>query len=164
MSILEIMTRSDALGLTLRVRGETLTITPMKLAPPDLREVIRSQQLELIRFLKRRPGQGWQAIPPTDLELTWDKPSPTPTDRERVISYLLRQGADRPGPLAAWLITRENEYFEHFGTTWSFILGTYAAARDAACWQTHRSEVQLWELLEGLEEVAGTMRDLAAEE
>ncbi len=37
------------------------------------------------------------------------------------------------------------------GSTWDKPLLSYAAARDAACWQLTRSEPTVWSLLEGVE-------------
>jgi hypothetical protein len=163
MTIIETMSRVVELGLSLQVRGDTLILWPREAVPSELIEVLRTRKPELIHYLNSRAGQGWEKIPPTNLGLGWHKPQPSMANLKRVVDYLLRQGANKPGPLAAWLIRRENQYFERFGRAWPSALGTYAAARDAACWQTNRNEMQLWELLEGLEEVAGTMKDWPGE-
>jgi hypothetical protein len=69
-----------------------------------------------------------------------------------MIDYPLRQGAGRPGPLAAWLVRRESAYYDGPGRTWDCAAFAYAAARDAACWQLNRNEREVIEFLEGFAE------------
>jgi len=76
------------------------------------------------------------------------RPEPTTEDQGRVISYLLRQTAECPCALAAWLVRQENAYYEGPGRNWDCGMISYAAARDAASWQLNRSERAVWEFLE----------------
>ena len=90
-------------------------------------------------------------MPPADLPLNQQKPSPGPLDARRVVQYITRQIGDQVGPLCEWLLRRENQYVEAFG--WTVEACVYAAARDAAGWQLNRSEAELHELLAGTEEI-----------
>jgi len=74
--------------------------------------------------------------------------------RQQMIDYLLRQGAGRPCPLAAWMVRRESAYYDGPGRTWACAAFAYAAARDAVCWQLNRNERELLGLLEGFGEAA----------
>lgn len=139
-------------GLRLAPAGEKLAVYPKGKCPPDFADVLRQHKAELLQWLNSPPCPGWRAIPPADLPLNPAMPRPTPANRERVIAYLLRQGCDRPGPLTAWLVRRENAYFDGPGRHWDCALHAYAAARDAAGWQLRRSEWQVWELLSTFDE------------
>ena len=88
-------------------------------------------------------------MPPLDLPLVPLKPTPTPARRELVIAFLSRQCSDRQ--LREWLTRRKAAYLETTFKTWDSSLLTYAAARDAACWQLDRTEAEVWSLLEGIE-------------
>jgi len=46
---------------------------------------------------------------------------------------------------------RRSAYLTTIGSTWDRGLVSYAAARDAACWQVERPESAVWSLLEGIE-------------
>jgi hypothetical protein len=65
---------------------------------------------------------------------------------------MLRQTGDRPGLLAAWLVRRENAYYDGPGQHWDCGLICYAATRDAACWQLSRGESEIWQFLEATAE------------
>jgi len=62
---------------------------------------------------------------------------------------MLRQCGDRQ--LREWLTRRKAAYLETTFKTWDSGLLTYAAARDAACWQLDRPETEVWSLLEGID-------------
>lgn len=55
-------------------------------------------------------------------------------------------------PLVAWLLRRENAYYDGPGRTWDCGLICYAVARDAACWQLSRVESEVWQFLEATAE------------
>ena len=139
-------------GLRLEPAGDKLAVFPKGQCPPEFAETLRQHKNELLGWLTRPPCPGWQDVPPADLPLAKLPPRPAPPDRERVICYLRRQASDRPGPLAAWLVLRENGYFDCNGRTWDCGLICYAAARDAACWQLGRGERELWSLLASFDE------------
>ncbi len=118
--------------------------------------MLREHKSALLHWLNRPPCPGWGVVPPDELPLVPIEPRPTPRERQQVIDYLLRQGADRPGPLTNWLVHRESAYYDGPGRTWDAALRTYATARDCACWQLNRIEREVLDLLEGFEEVATT--------
>lgn len=150
----ELLDRCHRLGLRLEPRGDMLAVIPADRVPPDFADLLRKHKRELLDWLSRAPCPGWQIVPPPDLPLNPIMPRPTPENRERVIAYLLWQGCDRPGPLTAWLVRRENTYYEGVGSKWDCSLICYAAARDAACWQLNRSEEELWDFLAASHEIA----------
>lgn len=139
-------------GLRLEPRGDKLAVIPGEHVPLEFADTLRKHKAELLDWLTRPPCPGWQAVPPADLSLDPLMPQPAPARREAVIGFLLRQTADRPGPLAAWLVRRENAYFDCPGRTWDCGLICYAAGRDAGCWQLNRSESELWGFLEATAE------------
>jgi hypothetical protein len=138
-------------GLRLEPAGDRLAVYPKGACPPDFLELLRQNKAKLLDWLSRPPCPGWQAVPPSDLPLDPVMPHPAPRERERVISYLYRQTGNQPGPLSAWLVRRENAYYDGLGRTWDCGLIAYGAARDAARWQLNRSESEVWDLLAGLE-------------
>jgi hypothetical protein len=140
------------LGLRLETAGDKLAIMPKGKCPQEFVEMLRQHKTELLEWLARQPCPGWQAVPPLDLPLNRAIPHPSAVNRERVIRYLLRQTGCRPGPLAKWLITRENQYFEGPGRKWDCALLAYAAAMDAAMWQLKRTEREVLEFLEAAQE------------
>lgn len=142
------------LGLDLAAQGDKLAVSPKGKCPPEFAEVLRQHKGELLGWLTQPPCPGWEEIPPADLPLNPTMPRPTPEDRDRVTSYVFRQGCDRPGRLCAWLQRREADYYAGHGRRWDCALHTYAAARDAACWQLNRTEAEVWTLLETTLEVA----------
>jgi hypothetical protein len=153
MTPAELFNRAAALGLRLEARGDRLAVIPADRLPADFREVLAAHKAELLAWLTP-PCPGFGAVPPADLPLIPVAPRPTPARRERVLAYLLRQGADRPGPLAGWLERRACAYFDGNGRRWDCALHAYAAARDAACWQLARSEADVWQFLEAADEAA----------
>ncbi|PWU13307.1 MAG: hypothetical protein C5B50_19540 [Verrucomicrobia bacterium] len=134
-------------GLHLEPRGDKLAVTPGDRVPPDFAETLRQHKAELLDWLNRPACPGWQSVPPLDLSLSPVPPRPTPHDRETVISFILRQGCNKPGSLTAWLVRRENTYYEGHGRKWDCAVIAYAAARDAACWQLNRTEREVLEFL-----------------
>lgn len=144
-------------GLEIAAAGDKLAVIPKGKCPPDFAEVLRSHKGELLDWLSRPPCPGWGAVPPADLPLNPATPRPTPHDRERMIAYLLRQGCNRPGPLTAWLVRRECAYYDGQGRHWDCALHAYAAARDAACWQLHRSGRDVLDLLAVVSECSGDL-------
>ena len=152
MNTAEIYLEACRRGLRLEPAGDKLAVLPKGKCPPEFAATLREHKTELLAWLSRAPCPGWQAVPPDDLPLNPIPPRPTPANRGRVISFLLRQGGARPGQLTAWLVKRENAYYEGFGRHWDCALHVYAAARDAACWQLNRTERDAWELLTSLEE------------
>ena len=139
-------------GLRLEPAGDKLAVMPKGKCPPDFANVLREHKGELLNWLTRQPCPGWGAIPPADPPLNPIMPRPTPENRERVISYIFRQGDGRPCPLYAWIVKRECAYYDRPGRKWDCALHAYAAARDAACWQLNRSESDVWQLLSTFDE------------
>jgi len=84
-----------------------------------------------------------ESVPPSDLPLVKGLPLPSEAEAKAVIDYEFKKAGEKPGPLMAWLVKRENAYFEGCGKHWGFHLHTYAAARDAACWQLGLTEAAL---------------------
>ena len=156
MTLTEIYREAARRGLRLETAGDKLAVYPKgKLAEfPDFADVLLVHKPALLAWLSNRPCPGWQSVPPSDLPLVTLRPNPGPQDRERVIAYLRRQTSDRPGPLCAWPVRRENAYYDGPGRTWDCAWFAYAAARDAACWQLNRSEAELHEFLTATEEIA----------
>jgi hypothetical protein len=135
-------------GLRLEPAGDKLAVIPKGACPPDFADLLREHKGELLAWLCRVPCPGWRAVPPDNLPLVPVMPRPTPVNRERVISYVFRQGDGRPCPLYAWTVKRECEYYDGPGRKWDCAVLAYAAARDAACWQLNRSEADVWALLD----------------
>ena len=148
----EIYRRVAELGLRLEPAGDKLAVYPRGQCPPDFADTLRQHKAELLDWLDRTPCRGWQAVPPPDLQLDLIPSRPTPARREAMIAYLLRQTGNRPGPLAAWLVRRENAYFDGPGRHWDCALHAYAASRDAACWQLNLAEGEVWRFLEATAE------------
>ena len=133
MTAQDLFQEANRRGLRLETVGDKLAVTPANRCPPDFAATLKAHKAELLDWLNRPPCPGWGSVPPADLPLIPVEPRPTPHDRQLVVSYLLRQGADRPGPLAAWLVRRESEYYDGPGKHWDCAAFSYAAARDAAC-------------------------------
>ncbi|PYK96689.1 MAG: hypothetical protein DME19_18910, partial [Verrucomicrobia bacterium] len=126
MTIHELCREVARLGLRLEPDGDELFVIPGDRVPPDFANELRAHKTELLNWLSRPPCPGWGSVPPADLPLDAVMPRPAPADRERVIAYLLRQGCDQPGPLTAWLVKRENAYYERMGRKWDCGLLAYA--------------------------------------
>jgi len=139
----------------LEAEGDSLLVSPAPRCPPDFADELRRHKGEILAWLTRPPCPGWQAVPPEDVPLVPAEPKPTPRDRERVIGFLRRQTAGRPGPLAAWLVRRESAYYAGAGRTWDCSLLAYAAARDAATWQLGRTERELHDWLDATAQLSG---------
>ena len=157
MTLTKLLNRADHLGLTLEPRGGKLAVTPGNRCPPELVDSLREHKAEILALLSRPREPGWHVVPPDSLKLNESTPQPTPWEREQVIGYLLRQTGGAPGPLTKWLVLRECAYFDGPGRNWDCALHAYAAARDAACWQTGREEVDLLDLIDGLDKAADSL-------
>lgn len=153
MKPLDIYHQAKALGLELKASNGKVRVFGNH-CPEDFANILREHKSELLDWLARPPCPGWGAIPPADLPLDPAPPSPSPEDRERIISYIFRQGCDRPSPLCAWVVRRECAYYDGPGRHWDCAIHAYAAARDAACWQLSRTESEVWEFLEATAEVS----------
>ncbi len=149
----ELYRQAQTLGLTIKNDGGDLIVSPGSKCPADFVRLLKEHKPELLRWLNTAPCPGWGAVPPADLPLNPVVPRSTPADRERVIAYLRRQTGDRPGPLTAWLVRRENAYYDGPGRKWDCSVFAFAAARDAACWQLKRTEAELLEFLAAPEEI-----------
>jgi hypothetical protein len=130
-------------GLRIEVRGGKLLLTPASKVTPGLAARMREHKSAVLAWLANPPPPRCGAVPPLTLPLVLAKPLPSVEDRERVINFVFRQG-HRASPLCAWVIMRENEYYVGPGRHWDCSLHCYAACRDAACWQLHRSESGVW--------------------
>ena len=152
MTAAELVQRANDLGLQLEPRdGGWLAVRPASKLPPDLAADLRHHKTEVLRFLSPMVAlrKEWQSVPPPDLPFVPLKPRPTPARHKLIIAYLSRQCGDPQ--LREWLIHRKAAYLETTFKTWDSGLLTYAAARDAACWQLNRTEAEVWALLEGIE-------------
>jgi hypothetical protein len=151
----ELVRRAEHLGLRLerRPNGKLAVISSTGVLPAEFIEELRPVKSDVLDLLDARTCPGWGTVPPDNLRLQRTKPHPDAEDRELVLGYLLRQGAGRPCPLAAWLMRREEAYFNGLGAKWDCGLLAYAAARDAACWQLDRDEADVLELLRSFREV-----------
>ena len=172
MTAVELVQCAHDLGLQVEPRdGGWLAVRPASKLPPDLAADLRRHKTEIISLLAGSSvasamvpspmvpaRKGWQSVPPPDLPFVALKPSPTPARRKLVIAYLSRQCGDRQ--LREWLTRRKAAYYETSFKIWDSGLLTYAAARDAACWQLDRPEAELWSLLEGLESCIEDLKSL----
>lgn len=109
--------------------------------------------IDSLSYLQRTARPRWGTVPPN---LPLDSIMPRPTERqwELMIGYMLHQGCYRPSPLTAWLVQRENAYYEGPGRTWDCRLFAYAAARDCICWQMDCPEQDALEVL-AMENITG---------
>lgn len=139
-------------GLRLEPAGDMLAVLPKGKCPPDFRDVLRQHKAELLNWLTCPQFSGWQSAPPADLPLVPVLPETSTANARRVVAYEVRQIADGTSPLCEWLVRRETAYWEAYH--WPDHACTYAAARDAACWQLRRDEVAVWELLAAFDELA----------
>lgn len=146
MSPAELYRRAAELGLELEPAGDKLAVRPKGKCPPDFADLLRQHKAELLSWLTKPPCRGWQAIPPDDLPMDPAEPSPTMAQARTVMGYVMRQIGDTPGALCEWCLRREFVYWKVYH--WPDQTCSYAAARDAACWQLNRTEPAIWELLE----------------
>ncbi len=152
MKPLDLFRQAQALGLRLEVEQRLEVFGES--CPPDFAAVLTEHKSALVQWLANPPCPGWQAVPPCELALDPAKPEPAPEQRARLMDYLLRQGAGRPGALADWLACREAAYAAGPGQEWEAALVAYAAVRDAVCWQLSRREEEVCDLLVGCEEAS----------
>src|SRR5207249_1083561 len=92
---------------------------------------------------------------PENLPLNSAAPRPTPHNRERMITYLLRQGCDRPGPLTLWLVKRENAYFAVSGHSKPATKGRMKTSH-------FEGSIAYWAARAALDRNERTQRELAA--
>ena len=153
-----LLEKAHRFGLHLAPKGDRLSVIPADKMPPELRAELLAHKAALLAWLSAPPCPGWQAVPPDDLPLVPVEPRPTAEARESVIAYLARQCGDwrNPGPLCAWLVRRENAYYDGPGRKWDCAAHSYAAARDCACWQLDSTEADLLDTLTAFDEVAAT--------
>lgn len=151
MTAQDLLHEARRLGLRIEPRGDKLAVTPANRCPPDFADTLRAHKSTLLDWLNCPPCPGWGVVPPDGLPLDPVEPHPTPQHRQQLIDYLLRQGA---GPLGAWLLRRESDYYDGPGRKWDCSTFAYAAARDAACWQLNRGEREVLDLLEGFTDAA----------
>ena len=158
MKPLDLLAKAHRHGLRLEPKGDRLSVTPADRVTPELRAELLAHKAVLLAWLSSPPCPGWKAIPPDNLPLVPVETRPTAEAREVVIAFLARQCGEwrNPGPLCAWLGRRENAYFDGPGRQWDCAAYSYAAARDAACWQLNSNEAQLLDTLAAFDEVAAT--------
>ncbi len=142
-------------GLRIAAAGDKLAIMPKGACPPDFADVLRQHKGELLDWLSRPPCPGWRSVPPADLALNRLRPCPEPADVRRVVDFITRQtsGADA---LCEWCLRRELAYWTAYH--WPDHLCTYAAVRDASCWQLNRSEADVWTFLHATQEASATTK------
>jgi len=157
MKPLDLFRQAQALGLRLEVEQRLAVFGES--CPPGFAALLREHKAALVEWLVNPPCPGWQAVPPCDLPLNPAMPEPTQEERAHLMDYLLRQGAGQPGALEAWIACRKAAYRAGPGAGWNPALVTYAAVRDAACWQLKRSESDVLELLMDLEEAASSLKN-----
>lgn len=150
MKPLDLFRQAQALGLRLEVEQRLAVFGED--CPPDFAALLREHKTALVEWLENPPCPGWQAVPPHDLPLNPVVPNSTPEQQARIADYLLRQGAGQPGALADWLAVRALAYATGPGREWNASLVTYAADRDAVCWQLKRDVAEACDLLAGFEE------------
>jgi hypothetical protein len=143
----ELHRRAVFMGLRLELKGDALAVTPAKQCPAEFAALLRRHKTALLEWLAPDACSRWGMTPPAELPLNPWQPAPSASDRERVIEHLLRQTREVPGPLLHWLVLREDAYFSGPGAAWDCEWFSYAAARDAACWQWQRSEPEVWTIL-----------------
>jgi hypothetical protein len=97
-------------GADVTTDGTHLEVQPAGRITPELRSRLIEHKPALIEWLSAPPCPGWQAIPPGDLPLNTGT-ALCVRDRIVLVDYLIRQ-AGRPGPLAAWLLNRQGQYFD----------------------------------------------------
>jgi hypothetical protein len=141
MNAVELLERTQRLGLKVEARDGQLAISPARLCPDDLLEELRRHKPAVLAELRQRGS-----VPPAELPLNPTLPVPTPADREPVIAWVHRQTGGEPGPLAAWIMRREDAYYDGPGRTWDCGLICYAACRDVLCWQTGSAETAVLKL------------------
>ena len=154
------------LGFRLEPRPNgILAVMPASKVPAELVAELRHHKTEIIRLLTETTGvvpaetpvpmvalcKEWGAVPPYNLELVTLKPTPTSANRDLITAYISRQCASGNAELCAWPTRRRAAYIQMTAGTWAASLITYAIARDAACWQLNRPELQVCDLLAGLE-------------
>jgi hypothetical protein len=162
MTATDLLDRAHSLGLRLGPReGGGLGVQPASRLPPDLAADLRAHKHEVIALLanlassgvaapqQEQPSRGWHFLPPNDLPLVALKSTPTPARCQLVVAYVRRQCTHQQ--LRDWLTQRRTAYQTTIGSTWDKPLLSYAAARDAACWQLDRPEPVVWPLLEEIE-------------
>ena len=156
MTPLALLDKARRHGLRLEPKGDRLAVTPADRVTPELRAELLAHKTALLAWLTSPPCPGWQAVPPDNLPLVPVEPCPTAAAREAVIAFLARQCGDwrNPGPLCAWLVRRENTYYDGPGKSWRCESFALAAARDAACWQLNTTEAQLLDTLAAFDEAA----------
>lgn len=152
MSPQDLVLEAERHGVRLLTRGDSLVIRPPGRLPDALKEELKRQKGLVIQHIRNQPGKGWGTVPPLDLVLNTIQPRPSASNRDLVINYLLRQGCHRPSPLTKWLVLREAQYYCGPGKQWPCEAFSYAAARDAACWQLDRNEEDVLDLIRSRQE------------
>lgn len=158
MTLLDLVRQAETLGLKLEPRGDgKLRVTPAQRCPPEFAQLLRDHKEPLLAWLKQPPCPGWQSAPPVHVPLNPLPPRPTPTNARLIMDFIVRQIGNEPNALCEWCLRRELAYWETY--RWPDQICSYAAARDAACWQLGRGEEATRELLEAFEEVGRTHSD-----
>lgn len=82
----------------------------------------------------RLRARAIQDLPPDNLILRTDRPNASVGQRQSVVSGVFNLGPGLPCPLYAWVLRREQAYFDGPGVEWSHEEITYAACRDYDVW------------------------------
>ena len=151
------MTLPHNLYLEVRQQGGELTTDGVRLLlqPPgkidaDLKARLIRNKPALIQWLQTPPSPGWGEVPPETLAVD-PKSTLAADDLDVLVDYMVRQ-ANRPCPLAAWLLKREGTYFD--AGVRDPRRQCRLASRDAATWQLNRSEQDAVALIHDLAEAA----------
>lgn len=75
-----------------------------------------------------------QELPPDNLTLRTERPTPMPSERVATVQSVFALGAGVPCPVYAWVLRREDAYFAGPGQGWPWELLCYAACRDFLSW------------------------------
>ena len=144
MTANEVYQEATRRGIHLRPKGDKLQVYPANKCPEELLSTIRKHKAELITFLDNPPG--CDAVPPDDLPLVPEMPTPSAEDRELMLNSAFMWTGDKR--ILEWLVRREAEYFDGPGGSWDCNKHAYAAARDLRSWQLRRSEKDVLRVLQ----------------
>jgi hypothetical protein len=86
---------------------------------------------------------GTFKLPKDPIPLKMEMPTPGRFLKQRVIDKVYELTGGTVNALTAWIQTRESEYCDGPGQTWSVDICVYAACRDYLCFFTGKKEKEL---------------------